>query len=357
MSLQGMDYTQGEPLHQDLKNRLKLINVNAIPLVLLTAGLVIDLPDLIAGICIIGMALAILGALDLAFHQSRQFLAGIWVVGHTLVAGLDQIFVWVTSLFNWIDHAAMVAMQDVEQSILHTGQAITNYFTGAQQNNISNLQQQYAALSVALIQERAFSHSIASSVTYNETVTANTTAETAIQLEKSINSKIVTLQSNVEAQMKTAYDNIAVLQNNVDVINAHIVSNDVTLLQGLADLQVYAQQQIVTLVDDVATLKAAFVAETNTIATEVLKYTTRLDTLQTQVTDEGTSINFDEQAIRDLRTATQPVSGVLTQLSTLSIAAAATLMDVALDPCFCLGPIGGLATVEALIAGLEVGIL
>src|SRR5487761_1855626 len=99
MGIRDHNLENGTHAVKSFQDNIRGIAVPAIAAMGTVGALVVDLPEFLTAIVVIAVVLGILWAADFAFVKAREVLSGIWLIGRSLVKGLDAIYRWEYSVF------------------------------------------------------------------------------------------------------------------------------------------------------------------------------------------------------------------------------------------------------------------
>lgn len=340
----------------DLKNALRDIAAPAISAVGLTA-VVIDTPEIIAAVLVIGIILAIVTTVDLIFSKSRQFLQGIWLIGRTLVSGLDRIHDWVLSLFTWADDEIYLGYQDIAHGVHSLGEKLFNFFNGDNVNRLNAAESRLANVEAQLRNEtqRAMNAeaTLHAYIANNVTALSNRIGADEVNTTRSVNALLSSINKEIDDRNKAITAEHGAL---IDEANTRAKID--TLLQQEID------QLATALAKDVAGLQASISSEESQITSNAASAAAAISAATGEITALSGQLTQTEQEVTTLAETPPVVENVtnVTETTTAAtipwtIAQIAVLTELADDPCMCLSPIGGIDTLMALIAGLELDIL
>ncbi|HEY1646045.1 MAG TPA: hypothetical protein VGF75_06840 [Candidatus Saccharimonadales bacterium] len=357
MGIRDIDFSSGEGASTSLAAAMFDIAVPVLAGMGAVGLVVVDLPEIVVIVLVIGIVLAILFASDLILRKSRNFLSNIWVVGSTLVKGLEDIYDWEYSKLAWIEDYAKKGFTTLANDVHHLGNLIFDVFFApykaimdrydAQQDALNTQVQAMQATFTAEfardeLQEAKDIAAINAAVNQFKTDTLKNFATVTASILQEVNDRVKAIAA-VEAALQTEItdrkQDTQSLQNNIN-----------TLSQQL-------NVQIQGLVQTTSTLNATLTG----VQTNESQLTSALGTLEGTVAQQGTQLQQEETTVAGIETTVAPITATntatLSDLLALSGVALANLIDLANDPCLCLDPIGGSDALYALVAGLEVGIL
>lgn len=356
-TLRDIDLSKGPTVSNDVKIHYR----NIVPGILATVSeatiVVLDLPEFITALTIVAVILGVLFASEILFKKSREVLSGIWIVGSTLVKGLDAIYHWVYSLFDFVDGLVMDGVHDIAQHIVATGQAIYNLYSRPFEHRISALESQVNSLQKQITSEASYSHSMFPAVVSQEASDIH-----------DINSRVTTVINDLNASIThvgNALNNE--ITNRVTAINdlkAALISeinartNDESILTS--NIEVLAQQlgqQVAALSQTISTVQTTLQGSIQATESQLQGALVTIGAQGAEIQTQQGEIATEAGTISELQTTTASKTGTIAELLALSGTAIATLIELADNPCMCLDPIGGMDSLLALIAGLEVGVL
>ena len=357
MPLQRTQFRADIGMQDELANNIRPIAAVAIEG--LGAGIIalVDAPEFLAAILVVGIALAILMVSDLIFTKSREILGDIWLVGRTLVKGLDRIDQWISTLFDWLDTAAHIGIQHIAYFVHHNGSLLYDFFARPDQARIANLETANAALQRALTAEntRAYNaeQALAGSISnVNDNLTRIINNNKAQELNdfNALTLSIASVLATLKADFLTAR------QDLVNEANTR-AGVDTSLQQEIDAIVSKLEAQFAGLSSELASEETALTGyETETNKTLQVA-AGEISTLQDTTTIEGKTITGLEQTITTDEANSITKTPALVTVADWTLAEVATLTELARDPCMCLSSVGGEAGLAALVAALEVGIL
>lgn len=357
MGLRDIDLAKGSGAATDLGAALGEIAVPALAGLGVIGVVVADLPEIVTVLIVVGVILAVLFASDIILRKSRNFISGIWLIGSTLVKGLDSIYNWEYSLFDWIEKYAKTGFETLAKDIYHMWGLIWGVIFAPEKAIMNRLDSQQSALTtqVNAMQATFASQIAADRLQEQKDVAAINAAATQFKADTLKNFDTVTKAIQQEVTDRLAAIKLITAQLQQEISDRQ---HDTTALQSNIDsLSVQLGTQIQGLTATVGTLNSTLTGVQTTEST----LQDALGTLETTVTQEGTQLNEESGLITGIEAQVAPITATntatLADLLALSGVALANLIDLADNPCMCLDPIGGSDALYALVAGLEVGIL
>jgi len=357
MPLQNIQFEASNGLQANMRNNIRPIAIAAVDG--LGAGViaVVDMPEFLAAVLIVGIALSILLVSHLAFSKSREILGGIWLVGNSIVKGLDKIDSWISSLFNWLDTAAHEGIQNIAHFVHDNGSLVYDFFARPDQARIANLESAKAALQRALTAEntRAYNaeQGLAGSITQlndNLTKIINNNKAQEVNDFNALTASIAGVLATLKADFLTARKDLVNEANTRSGV-------DTSLQQEIDAIASKLEQEFSDLSGALAGEETALTGyETETNKT-LQAAAGEISTLQDTATLEGKTITGLETTISNDEANSITKTPALVTVADWTLAEVVTLTELAKDPCMCLGSIGGEAGLAALVAALEVGIL
>ena len=357
MGIENTDFTTGQGAMWELINRFKKNGVPGVSFGGNTATVESALPEIAGSGGAVLAGLAIAAAVKLSFGKLSSLMHGIWVVGGAISSAVDAVGNWVLGMFSWLDSG-------------------WNYASGNIGSQVAGIIPHLFDINTAIIQQRLNSDElmlqnlntaggITSGDLYNQLTQLKAREFNDVNaLHNQLSTDIRNLNDNIQNaikgvlnQLPTSAALLAEVQAALEPILGQM-QTQLTAMQTTIDSVVTKEQQdIATLTDRVASIEATITADTNGLAQTINKLSSITVNLQGEIVQEEGVITAQQQEIATLQSQVYVPSNALSILAGLSIAAVATLTQLAEDPCMCLAPIGGIATLEAMITGLEVGIL
>lgn len=357
MALKDVGFKANAGVHEDIKNALRPIATSAFTAIPVGIVVLADAPEFIAGVAIVAIGLAILWAVTLFFVKSREVLGGIWIVGRSIVAGLDRIESWVHSLFNWLDDAARSGIHDIEYAMYNLGHNVYDTFARNDQARISNLEGALASANNRISQlEGSLSAAV---MTLNKTITDNVNA---------LGSRIDALSSkeigDINAANKRITDLATLEATDVKTIDGALVTEadtrskaDTTLQNEINAINYYIDSTINPAIKAAQAEESTLSSELATEQTVIGEQASSISQLTAITTTQEQQITTEETQIESIPAPVTVIETTVTSALDWTAAQIATLTELANDPCMCLSPIGGPDVLYALVGALELGVL
>jgi hypothetical protein len=357
VGIRDIDFSKGDGAADDLAAALFEISVPVFAGLGAIGLIVADLPEIIVVVLVIGLVLAILFASDMILNKSRNFLSGIWIVGSTLVKGLESIYEWEYSKLEWVENYAKKGFTTLANDVHHMGALLFDAFYAPFKAIQDQYNRQQDALNTQVqAMQATFSQEIAQLRTQEVTDVAAIRADAA-QFKTQTLQSIKTLTDSLTQEI---HDRIQAINAITAALQTEITDRkqDTQSLQNnINTLSTQLGQQIQALTQTTSTLNATLTG----VQTTESNLQSALGTLDTTVAQQGTELQEESTTISGIETTVAPITAsntaTLSDLLALSGVALSNLIDLADNPCLCLDPIGGSDALYALVAGLEVGIL
>jgi len=357
MGLREVDLSKGAESAVEIGAALGAIAVPVLAGMGAIGLIVVDIPEILAIALVIGIVMAVLFASDMILRKSRHFLSDIWIVGGTLVKGLEAIYEWEYSKFEWIEKYAKDGFEILARDVHHLGSLLFGVLMAPYEAVIERIDSQQREFTKQVTAyEATLNQQVAAMVRQEAQDVAAIRADVAqfkTDTLKNFDTVIKALQQEIADRMKAITAITAALQTEITDRK-----HDTNALQSnINTLSTQLGQQIQGLTGTVSTLNATLTG----VQTNESQLTSALGTLETTVAQQGTTIGEEETTITGIEATVSPITtantATLSDLLALSGVALANLIDLAGNPCLCLDPIGGSEALYALVAGLEVGIL